>query len=268
MLHLCATLAAAALLAAPVPEPALLSGTGSSTGGMRALAEAWSRAHPTEPVRVLPSVGSSGAIRAVLDGKLQLGCVARPLTAEEAARGATQRAYARTPLVFATDLGNPLKAITLKEIERIYAGERTAWPDGRPIRLVLRPPTDAMSAALAALSPGLKAGLEKARLVPGLFVGVTDQDAAEHLERTQGAFGPTTWSLVVAEGRRVNVLAVDGAHPSAATGYPWTVELSFVWRGVQPPEAVRGFLAFAASEEGARILAASGHLPVAGKGAR
>lgn len=265
MLHLCATLAAAALLAAP--EPILLSGTGSSTGGMRALAEAWSRAHPATPVRVLPSVGSSGAIRAVLDGKLHLGCVARALTAEEAARGAAQRPYARTPLVFATDPGNPLRSISPAEIERIYAGERTAWPDGRPIRLVLRPPADALSTALAALSPGLRAAQERARLVHGLFVGVTDQDAADHLERTPGAFGPTTWSLVVSEGRRLNVLALDGVHPSAP-GYPWTVELSFVWRGAQPPGAARGFLAFAASAEGARVLAATGHLPPGGQGAR
>ena len=46
-----------------------VSGTGTALGALHRLADAFARANPGHRLRALPSVGSSGAIRAVADGR-------------------------------------------------------------------------------------------------------------------------------------------------------------------------------------------------------
>lgn len=136
-------------------EVVRVGGTGAGSGALQALAEAYERRHPDHRVQVLPSIGSSGGIRAVIDGKLEVGCASRPLKAEERVPGLVETPSATTPFVFATQASTPEEALTLSGIEDIYAGRRTQWNDGRPIRLVLRPESDAAHAYLSELTPGM-----------------------------------------------------------------------------------------------------------------
>lgn len=64
-----------------------IGGAGSALGSMRLLADSFEKSHPGVKVQVLPSVGSPGGIKAVLDGVIGIGISGRPLAEEERKRG-------------------------------------------------------------------------------------------------------------------------------------------------------------------------------------
>lgn len=243
-----------------------VGGTGAGLGGLQALGRAYTELHPDCDIQVLPSVGSTGGIRAVLEGKLDVGCTSRPMFPAEQVASLAYTPWATTAFVFVTQDLAPSEPLTLAGIEDIYAGRRTRWQDGRPIRLVLRPTSDTAHAYLSRFTPGMEAALSHAHQVPGVFVGITDQEALTHLERTPGSFGTSVLGLVVSEKRRVQALSVDGLPPSHP-GYPFLLTLALVHHGGQASAAARSFLAFATSQAAARILAASGYQLISPKSA-
>jgi len=235
-----------------------VGGTGAGSGALQALAKAFEKHHPGRSVLVLPSIGSSGGVRAVLDGKLDVGCISRPLTPEERPRGLVEVPWATTAFVFATQVTSTPMDLCLAGIEEIYAGRRTQWPDGRPIRLIMRPRSDTAFAYLSGFTPGMRAALERAHDLPGVCIGITDQETLTHLERTPGSFGTTVLGLVVSEGRKVRVLAVDGIPPSSPD-YPFALTLTLIHRPGALSPALRDFLDFLRSKAGQQILAKGGY---------
>lgn len=239
-----------------------VGGTGSASGALVALAKAYERRHPDQAIRVLPSLGSAGGIRAVIDQKLDLGCTSRGLTPDEQIAGLVTVPLADTAFVFATHPSTVTESLSLKEVEDIYGGRRQTWKDGRPIRLVLRPKSDTAHAYLSGFTPGMSASLERAHAVPGVSVGITDQEALDRLEQTPGSFGTTVLGLVLAERRHVQVLPVNGVPPSDPN-YPFFISLTLVHRPGTSSAAIRGFLEFIRSNEGRQILLSTGYRPSA-----
>jgi phosphate transport system substrate-binding protein len=246
-------------------ETLKISGTGGAVGGIALVAQAFCRANPGVTVVVPRSMGSSGGIRAAIAGKLDIALSARPLTREERAEGGRETPYARTPLVFAVNPGVERSDITLAEAVDIYAGAIDWWEDGTPVRLVLRPASDTDSALLRRMVPGMTAALAKAHGREGMIVALTDSDCADRIERTPGAFGTTTLSLVYSEGRSIKVLSLSGVVPSADTvtdgRYPLAKTFHAVTGGHPSPAALR-FIEFLRSPGGMSILLHSGHAPL------
>lgn len=256
----------------------IITGTGSCIGAMLRMGEVFQKKHPTVTVHVLPSIGTSGGIKAVTAGRIDIGLSNRPLKQDERSREIIEEPYGRTAFIFGVQESNPTNGLTLAEIEDIYAGKRRSWSDGTPIRLILRPISDGFSAYLASINPRLKSASEKAHSIPGVFVGMTDQEAAEQIERTPGSFGTTSASLVASEKRKIKALSVDGVFPApsniadgihiSAGRYPYAMTLSLVYRKDKYEGAVKDFIVFVFSKEGRKILSESGHvtLPrIAGK---
>jgi phosphate transport system substrate-binding protein len=245
-------------------ETITITGTGSSIGTMELMAKGFQKKHPGVTVKVLPSVGTTGGIRAVNDDRIDIGLSYRPLKPEERSAGIIEESYGRTAFIFGVQASNPAKGFTLAEIEEIYSGKRTTWPDGTPIRLVLRPVSDGFSTYLTGINPGLKSAYEKAHSVPGLFVGNTDQDAARQIENMPGSLGTTSLSLVAAENRKIKALSVDGAAPTisnVSTGkYPYAITLSLVYKKDKYRGAVKDFTEFVFSREGKKLLSDNGHM--------
>ncbi|WLT32218.1 PstS family phosphate ABC transporter substrate-binding protein [Geothrix sp. PMB-07] len=246
-----------------------VGGTGSGSGALLALAKAYERHHPDHSIQVLPSIGSTGGIRAVADRKLDLGCISRAMTKEEESLGLEAQSLATTAFVFATSAHTAAGPLTLKEVEDIYAGRKATWKDGRPIRLVLRPKSDTAHAYLSGFTPGMKATLDQAHALPGVCVGITDQEALTQLEQTPGSFGTAVLGLIVSEGRQVKALPVDGIQPTSPD-YPFTLTLRMVFRRSEWSAAAQSFMAFAQSKEGRQILSQAGYRPMAetSRGAR
>ena len=247
-------------------ETIRVSGTGAAIGGMKLLGEAFGKKHPGVKVNVYPSIGSTGGINALGDGKLDIAVSARRVRDEEKAPGIVEKPYAKSPVIFAASSSNPTDGLRLSEIQDIYAGRKTTWPDGKRIFLVLRPATDAFTRILEKLSPGMKDAVESSKRRPGMFTGITDQDAADQIERTPGSFGVTSYSLVASEKRDIKPLAVDGTSPVGKYGanekYPFMMTLYLVFVKERATAAIENFIEYIDSKEGENILRRNGHIPI------
>jgi phosphate transport system substrate-binding protein len=247
-------------------EPLTVTGTGSSIGAMQIMAKVFQKKYPAVAVQVLPSIGSTGGIKAVQEGKIGIGLSSRLLKPEEQSASIIEEPYGRAAFVFGVQASNSTKGFTLAEIEDIYAGTRKAWSDGTPIRLILRPLSDAYSTYLANINPGLKLASAKAHSIPGVYVGNTDQEAAIQIEKTSGSFGTTSSSLVAAEKRKIKALSVDGVAPTlsnVSTGkYPFAMTLTIVYKRDAYKGSVRDFTEFIFSKDGQKILSDNGHVTI------
>jgi phosphate transport system substrate-binding protein len=246
-------------------ETIRISGTGGAIATIRFLVEAYREIRPDVRIAILPSMGSSGGVKAVLAGRLDIGLSGRPLTVEERSQGVVDTRYARTPFVFGVNRSVRTAGLTLAEIAEIYAGRRDRWENRSRIRLVLRPRADSDTPVLKGMSPGMSEAVESALHREGMIVGMTDQEAADFIQKIPGAIGTTTLALVISEKRPIRVLPLDGIVPSVRSvadgSYPYSKPFCMVTRK-NPPAAVRGFIDFVRSPAGAAILAKNGQTAV------
>lgn len=236
---------------------------------MRILGEAFRKTNPGIRVDISRDIGSSGSIKAVLAGRLDIGLISRTLSGEERAEGVVDTKYARTPFVFGVNRTLRITGLTLDSVAAIYAGKRD-WENGKRIRLVLRPREDSDIKVLRNISPAMRAAVDAALLRKGMIEAPTDQDAADVIETVPGAFGGTTLALVLSEERAFRVVSLDGVMPSVRTltdrSYPISKTFFMVTRK-NPSTPVLRFIDFVRSPEGAAILSKYGQAPVREEGA-
>src|SRR5512141_304500 len=84
-------------------ETIRISGTGGAMETMRILGGAFRKKNPGIRVEMVSGMGSSGSIKAVLAGRLDIGLSGRTLSDEERGQGAVETSYAKTPFVFAVN---------------------------------------------------------------------------------------------------------------------------------------------------------------------
>lgn len=251
-----------------VAETIRISGAGGAIGTIRILGEAFRKIYPEIRVDVLPSMGSSGSVKAVLAGRLDIGLSVRTLSGEERAQGVVETRYARTPFVFGVNSTLKMTGLTLEDVAGIYGGKRD-WENGKRIRLVLRPPEDSDIAVLKSMSPAMSAAVDIALRRKGMIMATTGHDAADAIESVPGAFGATTLSLLLSEKRALRILSLDGITPSVRTmadrSYPYSKTFFMVTRK-NLPASVRRFIDFVRSPAGAAILAKNGQEAVREEG--
>lgn len=189
---------------------------------------------------------------------------ARSLKPEERIPGIIEETYGRTAFIFGVQESNPIEGLRLTEIEEIYAGKRRTWSDGTPVRMILRPLSDAYSAFLGGINPGMKSASEQAHSIPGVFVGMTDHEAALQIERMPGSFGTTSTAIVTAERLKIKALSVDGVLPTlpnvSAGKYPYTMMMSVVYKRDKYMSAVKDFIDFIFSNDGRKLFSVNGHV--------
>lgn len=243
-------------------EEIRIGGTGNALGAMQRLAEAFGKQNPDIRVTVLPSVGSSGAIKAVPKGAIEIGLTSRPLTDEERKAGAIALEYARTPLVLAVSTKTAVTALTLDQVADIYAGKLMTWSDGSQIRPVLRQTGDDNTRQVKQMSPAIDKALSAAEQRPGMPFATTDQEAADKIESIPGAMGATTLSLINSENRKLRALTLNGAEPTPGNGasgkYPYVKQFFLITRP-EPSPPVKRFIAFMQSPAGREILTRAGN---------
>ena len=246
----------------------LVGGTGAANGTLQALGAEYAKTHSGTRLKVLPSLGSSGGIKALLSEKIAIAVAGRPLSESERNAGLVEREFARTPLVIAVSIKNSVAHLTLDEIAALYTGRTTHWADGTPVRPVLRPADDSDTTILKTLSPAVAHAADAALARDGMLVAITDTDSADALERLPGAFGTASLSTLVSEKRALKAVTIAGREPSvkalSENRYPWHKAVYLVTRETVPTE-VADFLKFVRTPAAQAVLRASGNLPAGSK---
>jgi phosphate transport system substrate-binding protein len=244
-----------------------IGGTGSILGTMRHLGKSFEKTDPGITVQVFPSLGSSGGIKAVSKGAIDIGVSAFPLNEEERKLDLSGFEFAKSPLVLITRNGVGISGLSTDQLIKIYRGETQAWPDGERLRLVLRPASDSDTLLIKNISLETKKAVECALARPGMLLALTDQDCLDTFEMTPGAFTFSTLTQILTEKRSPKMLTYNGVKPSLQTlsdrSYPLYKPFFIVTRP-EPPDRAKKFLSFIQSPKGKKILEESGNLLTAG----
>lgn len=243
------------------PGEVVLGGTGAGIAPLRKVLEgAGTSAH------FVPNLGSGGGLKALAAGAVDMALSARRLNDAERAQGMVEHELFRTPFVWAVHADTPLQGVSLAELADLYLGKRTTWPDGRVVRLILRPDTDSDTQLVKSISAALAIAITSAGQRLGVRVAITDDDAAADIERITGAIGTTTLALVMSQQRQVALPPLAGVTASVDSlvsgRYPYFKTIYLATRGAVTPE-VSATLALLHSKSGATTLARAGCLAVA-----
>jgi phosphate transport system substrate-binding protein len=242
--------------------PLRLGGTGAGLGVLKRLGALYMERHPGRTVTVLPSTGSSGGIRAVADGALHAALSGRSLTPDEQQLGVEAWPVLRTPVGFITSHPS-VQNVTRDDLVKIYANQIQAWPDGMPVRIILRPPHESVFIAISEYHPEISAAFDAARRRTEILVANTDQENVVLAAHTQGSLAISMLVQIMTEDVKVRMLSLDGVAPSienlASGRYPSSRDLHLVVRrGVTGPAPE--LAAFLRSEVAADILKQLGSL--------
>lgn len=248
-------------------EPTVLrvGGSGGALCLMSALAETYGKTRPDVRFVFMPSIGTTGGIKAVAAGVLDIGLASRALKDTERTDGIMAHLYGRTPFVFAVQTSNPASAATLAQLTDIYLGKTTEWSDSSRLRLIMRPKNDSDTEALRRMSPGLDEAVTMALSREGMIVANTDRDSVDAIAKTPGAIGTSTLAQLICEKRPLKALAVDGVTPSFRSlrdgQYPYQKSL-YVVTARPAPKTVSEFIQFLHSPRSQAMLAELGVIPM------
>ncbi|MEO5573992.1 MAG: substrate-binding domain-containing protein [Gammaproteobacteria bacterium] len=239
-----------------------IGGTGAALGTMRLLGEAYTQSNPGHTIKIIPSLGSGGGIKALQAGALDIAVIGRDLRAKEAQPGQVVIEYGKTPFLFATHSKVPISNVSLEQVAEIYGGNQTAWPDGALIRVILRPASESDIELLSSISPAIKQAVKFGLKREGMVMAATDIDSADAIEHLPNSFGTSTLALVLSEKRALNILSLEGVTPSVETlangTYRYTKNLSMLLTQ-QSSKTAREFVKFVQSLNGRKILEQTGH---------
>lgn len=244
-----------------------INGSGSALDMMKPMIAAFQKSNKNITVVMEKPLGSSGALKALLAGSLDMALGSKPLKPEDVAKGVRLDVYGKTPLVMVTEKNVHIANITTKQMEDIYAGKMVTWPNGEPIRLVLRPHEDVDSKIISTLSPDMASAMSIARSRSGMIVAVTDPEAYAAISKTPGGFGATGLTSIIVEKIPVTSLSLNGVVASPKTlangTYQLAKEISIVTTAKTPPAAQK-LISFMLSPQGRAIAAKAGVLVTSG----
>ena len=238
-------------------ETIRINGSGAPLEMLKPLADAYMKNNPNIRIEINKPLGSSGAVKALLAGALDLALSSKQLKPEETAKGARAVEYGRTPLMIVTGKGGGKGSVTTRELEDIFSGRTKKWPSGEIIRPVLRPEGDIDTTILRKLSTGMDRALTVAHGQKGALVAVTDPESNEVLAKTPGSVGAAALCGFEQQKLPLTVLSLNGVAPTtrnlANGSYPLAKEIRFITtERISPP--TRRFLDYALSPKG-RVLA-------------
>jgi phosphate transport system substrate-binding protein len=241
-----------------------IGGTGMGLEVTRLLIATMNEGGVDVSANILPSLGSGGGIEALLDGVLDLALSSRPLKSAEITQGAHDAACVRTPFVLASSRATTT-GLMRAEVAALFADPGAVWPDGMPLRIVLRSRDDSDNVTLADNFPGMTAALQAARKRPDVPVAATDQDNAEFAQQIGGSLAALSLLQLHTERLSLQPLALDGIQPTVenlrAGTYAPSKTLCLVLPRNPTGDALR-IVAFARSAPGIDLFRTAGAIPV------
>jgi phosphate transport system substrate-binding protein len=157
---------------------------------------------------------------------------------------------------------NPVEALTVLEVAKIYSGEITNWQEvggkDEPIVVISR---EEGSGTRDSFEVSVT-HLHQREIKPEAFFFDSNGAVSTKVSREPGAIGYISFGYV---GAGVKALVIDGAEPTvdnAISGaYPVLRRLYFLTTEI-PTGAASAFIDFCRSEEGQKIVAEEGFVPL------
>jgi phosphate transport system substrate-binding protein len=195
---------------------------------------------------------SDAALKAVLDGKVDLAAIGRPLTPEEKAQGLVAVPISRNKIAMIVGKDNPFaQGLDINLFAKIFRGEITDWQEvgGQPgpIRFVDRPATSDTRQAFA-VYPVFESGL------PGNKPESTaKEDTTAAVVQDLGNDG-ISFAIAdqVVNDPNVRVVPMHTVMPDDQR-YPFSQPLQYVYRGDANP-GVQAFLGYLTASENKELV--------------
>jgi len=244
-----------------------LAGTGDSEVLLQHLALEYQRIYPDRTVEVPPSVGSSGGIRMLLQGRTDLARVARPLSESEVQHGLKGKFFALVPIVFVANLPQDcLSDLNSEQVLKIFSGDYQRWsqlgecPDQK-IFLARREYDDSSNRILFDKIAGLREiGKPAGRII------YTTPETFQTIESHPYTLGYLPLSQV--KNSTLTRFSFDGVVASAESlvnnSYALKLPLALVWKNTLSAES-RHFVQFLESNEAQAVIRAYGAVPTMGQ---
>ncbi|MGA1790507.1 MAG: ABC transporter substrate binding protein [bacterium] len=241
----------------------IVGGTGDNQDMLRILARVLEERLDGAEIEVPDVIGSTGGIRGVNGGEIDLARVARLLNENEEQLGLIYRPFAKSAIVFVVNPSvSGIENITTEEIIGIYSGKITHWNqlgvDKGKIYPVARETGDSCLRVLNEKLPGFKEITN-----PRAKIIYNTPKTVETLEKYRNTIGYVPLSAIMDTNLRI--LKVNGIYPSMENiengSYGLTVPYGIVHKGEITGLAKR-FLDFLYSEEAKKIIIANGAFPV------
>lgn len=246
-----------------VADELRIGGTGAGLALSQALGDAFKQQHPGVEIWIPESLGTSGGIKALAAGKLDLAVTARSLKAGEVENGESV-ALCRTPWVFFAHASRTDVGLTQADVVKLFDASLAPFSQGE-VRPLLRPANESGFIYLEKVVPGLSQAIETARQNRGAVLAMTDQEAMSMVEVGPSLVGFGAMAPVLAEQRRLRVVPLDGLDPvRLSPDYPYWADL-YMAAGPGSSALARAFLDFLATETAAEVLRRNGCLPGDGK---
>jgi phosphate transport system substrate-binding protein len=221
------------------------AGSGSNLPLTEVLLDAYASRHPDVRVRLHEGIGSTGAIRAIRDGAIDVGLVSRPIEADDR-EGLTVIPYARVEVVLGGHPAVRTDRIARRDLLDLYAGRTRA---DLPRLVIQRERGDSSHRAVDRVFLEFAAVNEEAWQGRLHRVVYSDESMIQALLETPGAAGLVDRGRLVLRRVPLRVIEVEGLEAEK--------ELSFVVRSVDP--RVGAFVDFCLGDEGRAIIAGSGY---------
>ena len=246
----------------------IFAGSGVNLEITRILAKQFQKTHPKIKINVPASIGSKGAIQAVVDRVITVGMISRPLKEKEKKLGLTIIPFARTSLAVAVHPSVSDSNITSTQLNDIYQGKQSQWLDGKEIIVLTREPGDSSILILEDKISGFKQIYADSQMCDRWATLYHDQAMNEQIEKTPLALGLADVGTITSEKKlsSIKIIKFNGIAPTienvAKGKYPLVKNLYFVLPQKQISANAQEFISFVQSKEGAEILKAHNYLAV------
>ena len=240
----------------------IVGGTGDSQKLLRVIAKTLEKKLIGGKIEIPDTVGSSGGIKALVAGRIDLARVARPILQNEEKYNLTYLLFAKNPVVFVTHPSvSKITNLKFSDILKIYSGQINNWENvgdkKHKIYPVTREPGDASVKILTKVFPNFKVNDNAVKVI---FSNPATIDALVKNEHTIG-FLP----LSNVQNTNLRVMNLNGIAPTFINvqngTYQLAMPLGIVYKK-KPKGLAKVFIEFLYSKEGQKIISNFGAIPI------
>jgi phosphate transport system substrate-binding protein len=190
-------------------------------------------------------------------------------TAESFGRELTLTPIGREAFVFFVHSKNPVKELTIKQIQGIYAGEITNWNqvggENEKIRAFQRPEGSGSQSALIKVMNGIPLMDPPSEDIVSAMGGII-KETTNYKNRTNAiGYSFRHFSQEMVQNGKIKNIAVNGILPTKETikndTYPIVAEFYAITAGSENPH-VEAFIKWMQSEQGRKIVERTGYVPL------